>query len=66
MAFSIDPGSFPQLGNPICEPLGAHTPACHNASDLSSYDPTKGGAPSQVVVEPFGRCSVHFNRDFHT
>ena len=46
MAFSIDPGSFPQLGNPICEPLGARTPACHNASDLSSYDPTRGGARS--------------------
>lgn len=44
MAFSIDP-EFPQLGNPICERLGTHNPACHNASNLISYDPSRGGVP---------------------
>ena len=44
MAFSIDPG-FPQLGNPICEPLGTTKAECHNASALEAYDPQHGGMP---------------------
>ena len=45
MAFARDPGSFPQLQNPICESLGTANPACHNPHDLSAYDPVNGGVP---------------------
>ena len=41
MAFAIDPGSFPQLGNPICEPLGTDppNPACHNGKGRKQSPP---------------------------